>query len=658
MISIIKKGYGDIFKRKFNIVALIGIIIISMLFGLLCVIAFWNPQENLKNMPVAVVNLDEGEAGKEIVENLDGNDRVRWEVTEENIFENGIEDTDYYFAFLIPQDFTEKTAAAKDGTPTTAQLYYYSNERKSFLLSQLSAMIKEEFNNTIASSITKEYTVETFDRLDTVKTGLGKAGKGSKKLYAGTQSMNAGIGQLSTGAGTLSEGVKTLDEKSRQYASAMKSLTEGTSTLRKGAAEFEKSSKKVASSVGTLRDGANSVGSGIKKLSSSMNKANTAYSNGMRDLTAAYEGIMNNPNMTDGQKLQALQQWFQQLDKAYSNYMTAQTSINDGMTDLSSGVSSLKGGAAKLNEQMPAFESGAASLTSGAKNIEGASETLYQGSQALSAGTEALQGGAASVKAGTDQLGDRSVDLSKGVGSLNSSLNKSYKELDGKLKASSDEMGGFVSHPVETEDAIYGDVENYGTGFSPLFMSLGLWLGALMLFFIINFRPSDVINPNRFQIVFGKYVVFATFAVLEALAISTGALLIGVHVTSIPIFIGFAVIVSLVFLSIIQCFHIVFGPLVSKAFSVLMVILQISSGGGTFPAELCGGFFDAIHPYVPFSYSIDGFREIISGGNGAMLFQDIGCLLIFMAIFFALSLIFCKKERRRGGTAQAQSSAS
>lgn len=141
---------------------------------------------------------------------------------------------------------------------------------------------------------------------------------------------------------------------------------------------------------------------------------------------------------------------------------------------------------------------------------------------------------------------------------------------------------------------------------------------------------------------FGKFTVVATFALIEVFAIVVYALLMDISIRSIPILILFTIITSMVFVSIIQLFHVAFGFLVSKALSVFMIIVQISSAGGTFPAELCGGFFEAINPYLPFTYSIDGFREIISGNDWSLLIRDIGYLLLFMAIFFALSLIVCK----------------
>jgi putative membrane protein len=96
-----------------------------------------------------------------------------------------------------------------------------------------------------------------------------------------------------------------------------------------------------------------------------------------------------------------------------------------------------------------------------------------------------------------------------------------------------------------------------------------------------------------------------------------------------------------------QLLHLVFGDLVSKAISVILVILQIASAGGTFPVDLTNPFFIMIHPFLPFSYTIDGFREIISGGNWQSLFVSASILLVVLIVTWMLSLLGCKMQLKQ-----------
>jgi YhgE/Pip-like protein len=486
MLIAIREGFGSVFRNKFNRFAIIAVVLIAALFGLLCVTAFWNPEEKLKDFPVAVINLDEGKYGGDIIKNLKENDNVKWEFYEENIFQDGIENTDYSFGFMIPANFSESVQSAQNGTPQPAEIIYCSNMRKNFLLSQFSRNIKNIFGTTVSASITREYATGAFEA-----------------LYA----ISEGIVLLNVGAAVLSENINTLD--------------------------------------------------------SSISQSWNAYQTAMNTLLAGYSSIVNNADLPDIAKVAALEKLYTNLNTAYTQYATAQGQIVQGSATLADGADKL--------------------LNALADNAEGEAVTV-----------------------------------------------------------SPEDMGAFIAEPVIVSSDIYGEIGNYGTGFSPLFMSLGLWIGALMLFFLIQVRSPQAAGLSRAQNVFGRFIVYGTFGIAEVLAITGGALLLGVEVVSIPVFMLFAWVVSLVFVGIMQLVHLLFSDLVSKAICVILAILQISAGGGTFPVDLTGSFFVAIHPFLPFSYSIDGFREIISGGNWQSLSATVGILLAVLVVTWVLSLIACK----------------
>jgi putative membrane protein len=184
-------------------------------------------------------------------------------------------------------------------------------------------------------------------------------------------------------------------------------------------------------------------------------------------------------------------------------------------------------------------------------------------------------------------------------------------------------------------------------------MSLGLWIGGLMLFFIIPVKTPQNAQLSRGKIVFGRYFVLGTFGICEALAITGGALLLGVEAVNVPIFMLFACVLSLTFLGIFQLVHLLAGDLVSKAICIIVAIVQIAAAGGTFPVELTSPFFMAIHPYLPLTYSIDGFREIISGGNWSGLLGTTGIFAIILVCAWGLSLLVCKRKTERAVVGEA-----
>lgn len=58
---------------------------------------------------------------------------------------------------------------------------------------------------------------------------------------------------------------------------------------------------------------------------------------------------------------------------------------------------------------------------------------------------------------------------------------------------------------MEIEEVKVNAVPNYGTGFAPYFLSLGLFVGALISTIIIPMRDSEVIGASRFQPVCQPY---------------------------------------------------------------------------------------------------------------------------------------------------------
>ena len=81
----------DLFKIKKNyaaIVIVIGLCIIPSLYAWINILACWDPYANTGNLPVAVVNKDEGavvnskeiNVGEQVIDNLKENKSIKWEI--------------------------------------------------------------------------------------------------------------------------------------------------------------------------------------------------------------------------------------------------------------------------------------------------------------------------------------------------------------------------------------------------------------------------------------------------------------------------------------------------------------------------------------------------------------------------------------------------
>ncbi len=204
----------------------------------------------------------------------------------------------------------------------------------------------------------------------------------------------------------------------------------------------------------------------------------------------------------------------------------------------------------------------------------------------------------------------------------------------------------FFEEPIQLKENRLYSIENYGTGMTPFYTVLSLWVGCLLL---ISLLSTDV-HGEEFttrQVYFGRLLTFGLIGLLQMLIVVSGdLLLLDVHIREPIWFVVFGVIISLVFMSIVYTLVSVFGD-VGKAMAIVMLVLQIAGSGGTYPVVLLPDFFGIINPFLPFTYAIDVMREAVGG----IVWQRVAKDLSFLAccsIAFILFGAFLKERINKG----------
>ncbi|MDO4890875.1 MAG: YhgE/Pip family protein [Coriobacteriaceae bacterium] len=181
-------------------------------------------------------------------------------------------------------------------------------------------------------------------------------------------------------------------------------------------------------------------------------------------------------------------------------------------------------------------------------------------------------------------------------------------------------------------------MEYFGYGFAPFFMTLCLWLGTLLIFFVFEPFPSyRHIGVSRFAAVFGRWPVYLLMLALELAAVCGGSIALGVPHADLAAYIANFCVLGFSFMCIMQLLNLFDIP--GKAVAILILIFQICCGSGTFPVILGADYAQVITGFLPFTYGIDAFREILSGGNLAVAYADMGRVLLFAAGAVALTLL-------------------
>ena len=261
-------------KRRIQQIAiLVGVVIIPLMYSFFYLNAFWDPYARLDDVPVAVVNLDEGAVingesrnlGDEISDNLKEDGSVGFVFTDEYDAAEGLEGDRYYATVTIPKDFSANLAAATstDAAVDTEKIHstiiYRSNQKKNYLAAQILENIMPQIKEQVNAKIDEQIIGALSGELEGVPDQLGELADGLEQLSSGASTLKDGTAALMTGAGTLSTGMQTLNDK-------VPALTNGAAALNNGAGQLADGTDELNSKAPILANGAAALDNGAKQL--------------------------------------------------------------------------------------------------------------------------------------------------------------------------------------------------------------------------------------------------------------------------------------------------------------------------------------------------------------------------------------------------------
>lgn len=224
------------------------------------------------------------------------------------------------------------------------------------------------------------------------------------------------------------------------------------------------------------------------------------------------------------------------------------------------------------------------------------------------------------------------------------------KELLNILRSDPDTEGDFFAYPVELNTQKLFPMKNYAAGLTPFYTTLCLWVGALLLTALLTTKAKNAdFAYTPVEEYFGKYLYFATAALLQGFAASMGDIFVlGVTIRHPVVFVCLAMFYSLVFCMIVYTLVALLGN-VGKAIGVVMLVFQLAGSGGTFPIQVTPEFFQHLYGYLPFTYAIGGMREAVAGIDAGALLRDIAVLLVVFVIFLLLGVLLKRFANRALG---------
>ncbi|WP_407268250.1 YhgE/Pip family protein [Radiobacillus sp. PE A8.2] len=216
-----------------------------------------------------------------------------------------------------------------------------------------------------------------------------------------------------------------------------------------------------------------------------------------------------------------------------------------------------------------------------------------------------------------------------------------FGEIIELLKNDIEAESDFLSNPIELKENKMFPIPNYGSANTPFYTTLSLWVGALLLVSLLTIEVENKENRYRESEMFvGRWLTFITIGIAQALIVSLGDMFIlGAYVAAPVRFVLFSLLISLTFMTIVYSLIGIFGN-IGKGIAIILLVLQISGSGGTFPIQVTPPFFQAINPFLPFTYAISLLREAVGGIVVSIALKDVLVLSsIFIVIFFVALLL-------------------
>lgn len=672
------------------------LIVLPSLYTWFNVAGFWDPYGNTANLRICVVNEDAGahdetlgdlDLGAQVVAQLHDDDQLGWDFTDRDQAMEAVEAGRAYAAFVIPEDFSADVATLLTDDPTLPQLEYYVNEKMGPVspkitdtgASTLDTTINDAFvsraSEAVASALDEELGAaqaqaqsaqgDAVSRLSEAGARVGEARQGLAELKRAAEDALARAdgarGTLEDAKGQAASLAAALDDVSSLAGDASRGIA-GLPLAFGGALDDASRllSQSSSQASGALSQTAAGIASAQGDVDAALGRADAVVAGNaqvLEELSRIQEGLpAGSAKDSLAQVISALSQ---QNDQASATVA--------GLKTLSSDIAASAEAAGAASSTVDGAVQGALSSTDGFRQSL-AADTIPSLADALGGITQAASGLAGAV-AGQQALIDQTLlaldQLKSTLSAAVDALAKTDEVLAGlegdfdtartdiAALGSSDALAGlfggkldpdavaeFMMSPTTVETETLYPLNSYGSAMAPLFINLTLWIGVFMLMVIMRLEVDDegIADLTAAQRYFGRWLLLAAMAALQAAVCCAGCLAMGVQTVNAPLFLLTAVIASQAYLAIQYMLSTLFQH-VGKGLCVVLVFVQIPAATGLYPIEMTTPFFQAVYPVFPFTYGINAMREVIGGFYDGAWAGDVATLGAFFAVSMLLGVI-------------------
>ncbi|MBC9729736.1 YhgE/Pip family protein [Streptomyces sp. TRM68367] len=660
-------------------VALVALLVLPLLYGALYLWSFWDPYGRLDKVPVALVNDDRGatadgrriSAGDDLAERLRDSRTFDWHEVSAAEARRGVEDGTYYLSLTMPADFSRRIASSGGAAPETGVLRVRTNDANNYIVGQISRTVFSEVRRAASTKASRTMldkifisfsgihgeTVKAAKGADRLNGGIGKAEKGAKDLADGlkdakdgSSSLAAGLKKLHKGSGDLADGSKQVAEGTQTLADKVNGLDQKVGPLLAGNEKtIGDTARLVADSSGAVRDHLDTL---AERAPAAAKAAHTASDS----LDGVYQRRCVNPVLPDAACAD-----LKKAKDAAADSATVADDVNALIADQNGDLDKLDKNLATLQKQARELARRASHLSEdlddavtrinklndGASKVAAGAKKLHKGLGTARTGAADLDKGVGDLRAGAEDLNGGIYKLVDGSGKLAGGLHDGAEQIPDYDEQDRDRRTEVMADPVQLASGDVHKAPNYGTGFAPYFIPLSLWVGAMVAYMLIppmNRRALAAGAPAWRITLAGWLPVVAIGAAQTAALMAVLHWAIGLEMARAAGTVGFLFLVTACFAALVQWLNARFGA-AGRILVLALLMLQLTSAGGTYPVQTSPGFFNALHPLLPMSYVVEALRRLITGGGLGPVWQACAVLAAFTAGALALTALSARRRQ-------------
>ena len=698
VIEIFRNDIKEVFRKTNTWIIIVGLIFLPSMYAWPNILSSWDPYGHTNNIKVAVTSEDDGATvdgkdlnlGNSLVEGLKNNKNLDWQfVSNKQQAEDGVRIGDYYASIVVPKNFSQDMTSVSRTEPKRATIEYTVNEK----INAISPKITNSGASAIANNISKNF-VETangiiFEKLHEAgikfEENLPSIEKAKQEIFklndnfsTYESTLSELIGKVEYGHNILNNVQNTLPEIDRVATNSIMIADKAGITINNIQGFNERLLPIINNHLNVVEEVSKEANVIAKELQQKPDKT---------EEIKARQKALDSRLQASTERLQLVKNIFE-----YFNKLSSERLFNNQLervTTLSNDITTIKEVNNNIYNKMDHYDEIAntvkeefvnksarvnevSSNMNSKLNVEVApliSQVLSKAKVNIDKVSGIIARAQGELPAVERKLSETEVKISNAYGKLLSlqaqmpsakskiqKLTDEIKKIDNGidknqlfnlLKVDYKQQAEFFANPVKLQENKLYHIENYGSAMTPFYTVLSIWVGSLLMSSLLTTKVEDEEKKYKpYQKYFGRGLLFVIISLFQTLIITLGDMyVLGTQANSPYRFVLYALLISLLFSSIIYTIVCILGN-VGKAVCIVLLVLQLGSSGGTFPIQMTSEFFQALYPKVPFTYSIGLLREAVGGVYIPAVERDIKILFIYLIIVLVGGAILVSLKAR------------